>query len=130
MKNSSAAAPRPRIDRPTAWACTLTNAVTLPGLGTIAGGSKLGYVQAALALVGFVLSALGLVAHVRVWIDRGELPQEFTGGLVLALAGLALFATAWLWALGSSIRLHRQAARPPVLTESHDTAAPPTRSPS
>jgi len=113
MKISSDPAAPPPIDRPTAWACAITNAATVPGLGTIAGGRKIGYVQAACALLGFGLSLGGLVAHLRVWYNTGDLPEGFTHGLLVALFGLILFALAWLWALTSSIQLHRHATRSP-----------------
>lgn len=119
MKASSANAEPKPVDKPTAWACALANAATLPGLGTIAGGRKIGYVQAALALVGFALTLLGLVGHMREWMARGEMPEEFTFGLRLGLLGMAVFGTAWLWALRSSLELHRGAARPPVLPPVH-----------
>lgn len=127
MKTSSARAGQEPIDRPTAWACTITNAATLPGLGTIAGGCKVGYVQAACALIGFALSLGGLVAHLRVWYDTGEMPEGLTRGLVVSVLGMGLFASAWLWALASSIRMHRRAARPPPAPKSND--APPSRIP-
>jgi hypothetical protein len=82
-------------------------------LGTIAGGRKIGYVQAACALVGFGLSLGGLVAHLRIWYQTGEMPRTFTVGLLVAAAGMLLFAMAWLWALASSVRLHREATKVP-----------------
>ena len=128
MKTSSAHAGQGPIDKPTAWACTITNAATLPGLGTIAGGCKVGYVQAACALVGFALSLGGLVAHLRVWFDTGEMPEGLTRGLVVAVFGMGLFACAWLWAMASSIQMHRRAARPPSAPGPNDapsSATPP-----
>jgi hypothetical protein len=122
MKISSAHAGPTVIDKPTAWACALTNAVTLPGLGTIAGGRKIGYVQAACALLGFALSLGGLLAHLRLWYDTGEIPEGFTRGLLVAVAGMLLFGFAWLWALASSIRLHRQATEPPPAPKANGAA--------
>lgn len=129
MKRSSASGGPPTIDKPTAWACTLTNAATLPGLGTIAGGRKVGYVQAGCALVGFGLSFGGLLAHLRLWFQTGEMPDGFTVGLLVAVLGMMLYAAAWLWALSSSIRLHRQASRPATPGSPHDgsSAPPPPR---
>lgn len=118
MSESSAPNPNPAptvIDTPTAWACTTANALALPGLGTIAAGRRIGYAQAALALVGLILSVVGLVAHLERWYRDGELPQEVTPALWLALAGVGAFALAWFWALTSSIRLHRKAPRAPPL---------------
>jgi len=125
MKTSSARAGQEPIDKPTAWACTITNAAALPGLGTLAGGCKVGYVQAACALSGFALSLGGLVAHLRVWFDTGEMPEGFTRGLMVAVLGLGLFASAWLWALASSIRMHRRAARPSPAPKSNDAPHSP-----
>jgi hypothetical protein len=108
MKTSSAPGAQPPIDKPTAWACTLTNAFTLPGLGTVAGGRKIGYAQAACALLGLALSLLGLIGMVRSWMRTGVL----SGPAVLtAMAGVGVFGGAWLWALGSSLSLLRQARR-------------------
>lgn len=112
MKTSLAHEAKSPIDKPTAWACTVTNAVTLPGLGSLAAGRKVGYAQAACALIGFLLSFGGLLGHLRVWYATGEMPEGFTAGLVVAVLGMTLFGLAWLWALTSSIRLHRQATRP------------------
>jgi hypothetical protein len=127
MKTSSVKAGPTPIDKPTAWACTVTNAATLPGLGTIAGGRKVGYVQAVFALLGFALSLVGLLEHLRVWYSTGEMPEGFTRGLFVALVGLMLFGLAWLWALASSIQLHREATRPPPTLEPHE--APPSARP-
>lgn len=128
MKTSSAHAGPTPIDKPTAWACAVTNAATVPGLGTIAGGRKVGYVQAAFALLGFALSLVGLLGHLRVWYDTGEMPEGFTRGLVVAVVGLMLFGLAWLWALASSIQLHREATRPPP-TPKPDEPTPSVRPP-
>jgi len=111
MKTSSAPAAQPPIDRPTAWACTLANAFTLPGLGTVAGGRKIGYVQAAGALLGFALSLLGLIGIVRLWMKLGHLPEGFGPELLTAMAGMGVFGGAWLWALGSSLSLLDEARR-------------------
>jgi len=88
----------------------MTNAV-LPGLGTVAGGRKVGYVQAACAWLGEGLSLLGLILIVRLWLKMGHLPVGFGPELLTAMAGVGLFAGAWLWALSSSLGLLRQARR-------------------
>lgn len=96
-------------DRATAWACLLTNALTLPGLGSITGGRRVGYAQSALALVGFALSLYWLVRTVMAWMAEGQLPAEINSTLLIGLAGIAVYATAWLWALGTSLDLLRAA---------------------
>jgi hypothetical protein len=80
-------------------------------LGTVAGGRKIGYAQAACALLGLALSLLGLIAVARLRIKPGHLPEGFGSALLTALAGLGVFGGAWLWALGSSLSLLRQARR-------------------
>ena len=114
--NTSSEPDRPKsVDKPTAWACTLANLVTVPGLGSLAAGRKIGYVQAVLSLLGFALSFLGLIGFLRDWRVRGDYPEGFTPSLWLALAGMALFLTGWLWALQTSIGLHGEAKLPPRL---------------
>jgi hypothetical protein len=100
------------IDKPTAWACAAANAAALPGLGTVAAGRRVGYLQAALALLGFALTLLGLVGIIRDWSRDGALPDRITSSLWVGLAGIAVYAAAWLWALSSSLRIHRQAPSP------------------
>ena len=103
-------APKP-VDKPTAWACTLANIVTVPGLGSIAAGRRIGYAQASVSLLGFGLSFLGLIGFVRDWRARGEYPEGFTPSLWVAMVGIALFFTGWLWALQTSVQLHGGARR-------------------
>lgn len=109
MTNSSASGGRPPLDRPTAWAYTLTNLLTLPGLGSLAGGRKVGYAQAALALAGFALTLWWLAKTVLEWFARGELPAELNLTLLWGLIGAALYGLAWLWSLGTSVQFHREA---------------------
>lgn len=97
------------VDRATAWACLLTNALTLPGLGSITGGRSVGYLQAGLALIGFGLSLYWLVKTLLVWLAQGELPAEINQTLLIGLAGIVIYAGAWLWALATSLGLLRQA---------------------
>jgi len=79
-------------DRATAWACLLTNALTLPGLGSIAGGRSVGYPQGGLALLGFALSLYWLVKTLLVWMAAGELPVEINRTLLIGLGGIAIYA--------------------------------------
>jgi hypothetical protein len=96
-------------DRATAWACLLTNALTLPGLGSIAGGRSAGYAQGGLALVGFGLSLYWLVKTLLAWMAEGQLPVEINRTLLIGLGGIAIYAGAWLWALATSLALLREA---------------------
>lgn len=96
-------------DRATAWACLLTNALTLPGLGSITGGRSVGYAQGALAALGFALSVYWLVRTLMVWMAEGQLPVEINRTLLIGLAGIGLYAAAWFWALSTSLGLLRAA---------------------
>jgi len=109
MKTSSDPAEAKRIDKPTAWACLAANLFTVPGVGTVAAGRKIGYLQAALGLVGFGLSVLGFVGILRDWGETGGQPEGMTPSLWVGVAGICLWGASWLWALASSLRLHRQA---------------------
>lgn len=114
MKTFSVRAPDKPLDKPTAWACTVTNLLVLPGLGSLAAGRKIGYTQAALALTGFAGTIVWVIAFVAEWLRRGEMPAEI--GLLFwsGLGAIALFGGAWLWALKTSVDLHREATVPPV----------------
>ncbi len=111
MKSCSAPRGAKPIDKPTAWACTITNAVTLPGLGTVAGGHKIGYAQAALAVVGFGMSLWWMGGVVRDWMASGEFPEGLGHWLLVGLGGVGVYGVAWLWALGSSLGLLAEAKR-------------------
>ena len=97
------------LDRGTAWACLLTNALTLPGLGSLTGGRSVGYAQGTLALIGFGLSSYWLIKTLLVWMAEGQLPVEINRTLLIGLTGIAVYAGAWLWALGTSLGLLREA---------------------
>ncbi|MGC8991206.1 MAG: hypothetical protein ACP5MD_13915 [Verrucomicrobiia bacterium] len=102
---SSEEQPDKSVDKPTAWACTLANLLAAPGLGSIAAGRKIGYVQMTLAVIGLILSVVGVVSVWREWSSGGfeeGLPRSFW----IAVLGVALFMVAWFWALLTSLRLH------------------------
>ncbi len=121
MKTSWTLGRRRPLDRAAAWGCLTANLV-VPGTGTLAGGRRSGYAQGVLALAG---TGLTLVFGVRflAWYaaNYARLQQEdldpfaVLGEIWLAvrwaLLGMALFALAWLWALGSSLLLLREARR-------------------
>lgn len=106
MKTSS---PPAAPDRPSARACTLTNLLVLPGLGSLAAGRKVGWAQAALALAGVGLFLYGVARLLRDWLAAGAEPVfEFTLALGCLLGGLAVSVVAWLWALVTSLQIHRE----------------------
>jgi hypothetical protein len=113
--------PRGPLDRATAWGC-LTSNLAIPGTGTLVAGRRSGYVQGLLALAGtgltlvFGLRFIGwYVANYARLQQEGMDPFAVVGEIWMAvrwaLLGLALFAVAWLWALGSSLLIMREARR-------------------
>jgi hypothetical protein len=86
----------------------LTNVLVLPGLGSILGGNRVGWVQAPLAIAGFVLTSVWAVSFAVGWVRAGTFPSEGGPHLRLGLVGVALFVVAWFWALGTSLRILRQ----------------------
>jgi hypothetical protein len=123
MKISFALGPRRPLSRETAWGC-LTSNVALPGVGSLVAGRLSGYPQAALALGGMALTLVfGLRFFVWFAANYPRLYGPDTNGLdalleVLhavrwACLGIALFALGWLWALATSLRLLRDAKKPP-----------------
>lgn len=102
---------RRRNDRATAWGCVVTNLLTLPGLGSLAAGRKVGYFQIALAGVGFAGTVLSLGLVFWDWVRTGHRPQEVTPSLKGGLVAIGLFAVAWLWALATSVTILREARK-------------------
>jgi hypothetical protein len=112
-KLSLALAPRRRLSRQVAWGCFTTN-LTLPGFGSLLAGRAVGYAQIAIALTGFAVTTIFGVRFI-IWYfanyTRIAQAQDDLGGNLYsvwlevrwALLGMALFAVAWLWALGTSL---------------------------
>ena len=86
------------------------NLLVLPGAGSLMMGRKVGWAQAALALVGFGLTVVWLVTLLTGWIRTQSLDLADVD-LRLGLAGIAVFGGAWLWSLASSLDAVRRARR-------------------
>lgn len=113
------------LDRTSAWICCSTNFV-YPGSGSLLAGRKIGYAQALLSGIGFLMTlwfgGKFLVWGVRHWaelIAPGDDPVGFLLDLWFAsrwaLLGMVCFGVSWLWALITSLSVLRQArsqARP------------------
>jgi hypothetical protein len=131
MKVSLALGPRKPLSRQTAWGCFTTN-LAMPGFGSLLAGRKSGYPQAALMIVGLIVSVTG-AGRLFVWYAANASKlQDPQGDPVSTLVqmwsvmrwpvlGLAIFGLGWLWALMTSLAILREAKTneagnvPPVL---------------
>jgi hypothetical protein len=101
----------PSKARQTALSWLLTNLLVLPGMGSIMGGRKIGYLQAAMAISGMVLSLVFAVSIVREWWVLRELPELDRRWLVQGVGGILLFGCGWLWGLMTGLNLVRRAEK-------------------
>ena len=106
------------MDEARAWACLMTNLLVLPGLGSLLAGRRAGWPQAAVALVGFVLSTIWLAWFVVAWWRTGSFPLDGGPYLPMGLLGVFLFAVSWVWGLVTGLA---------VVGESRAPAGPPQR---
>jgi hypothetical protein len=123
MKLSLACGPRRPLDRTDAWGCVTTNQFVLPGLGSLVAGRRTGYLQAALAVIGFVCSAMFAVWLIRTWLGLHPMPEDWETWkalfaqwkphLILGAVGFGGFGIAWLWALASSLAILRESRSAP-----------------
>jgi hypothetical protein len=120
MRISLALGPRRALSRQTAWGC-LTSNLALPGSGSLVAGHPVGYAQLALALGGFVVSAIFGVRFI-VWQlanwSRFHSPEADPAADLLeiwlhlrwALLGMAIVFVSFLWALTTSLAILRSAS--------------------
>ena len=114
MKFSLTPGPRRPLDRQTAWGCLTANLFGLPGLGSLAAGRRTGYAMMILSLTGLAMTSVFGIRFI-VWYTSHSAEVLNDGGmsgygelwdhLRLALAGVAVFLTGWLWALASSLSI-------------------------
>ena len=126
MKISLALSPRRPLDRQKAWGC-LTSNLAAPGVGSLIAGRAIGYVQLAIGLVGFVLSAIFAFRFI-VWYFTNKTQLEGMDDISAefhevwlnvrwALLGVALVGFAELWALATSLAIVNEARKlPPPAT--------------
>lgn len=111
----------PKLAR--AWACLGANALVLPGLGSIIGGSWIsGILQLLASLAGFILTLSWAAAWLGALLAQGEPPADLGPNLRRGALGLLLFAFSWSWALASGIWLVRQARRSPGCRHASEAA--------
>jgi len=104
------------------WTYVLLNLAAFPGLGTILAGRRIGYLQAALMVVGFILSMgflvfyLTCVAHYVAganWTEN-EFKARYQPHLWALYWGLGACVVAWAWALASSWQIWQDRDRSPA----------------
>jgi hypothetical protein len=119
MKISLALGPRQALSRQTAWGCLTTN-LAMPGFGSLVAGHRSGYFQAALAILGLILTTVfgirSMVWAVANWssiqandVDPFDTLLRMWLVMRWAFAGIAVFAIGWIWALGTSLLILRAA---------------------
>lgn len=92
------------------------NLAAFPGLGTIMAGRRIGYLQAAIMVGGFVLTMGFLLLYMTcIWRfamsgnwGENDLKACYQPYRWMLFSGLALTATAWLWAAYSSRQILRE----------------------
>lgn len=121
------------LDRGKALSALLVNQLATPGLGSIVAGRRVsGWAQLILAAAGALLflawwfRVLSFYYELMIWDEAVQEPNLHHG---MGKLGAALFGVAWLWALGTSLSLIREARantrkallqadqQPPVISE-------------
>ena len=98
-----------------AWTCVLINLAAFPGLGTILARRRGGYGQAAIMVIGFVLTMAFLTVYLMAAVELLRNPSltedafaaRYRPRLWALYDGLGLCAVAWLWSLFSSLQILR-----------------------
>jgi hypothetical protein len=100
------------------------NQLAFPGAGTVMAGRNIGYVQAIVMIIGFVLTMLYLFVVIggllSLLTDSRMSEAQFQATrhryALEGEIGLALCLFAWCWSLASSIAMLRQSQKePPIL---------------
>lgn len=121
MKISMALGKREGLSRQTAHGCVATN-LALPGFGSLMAGRPVGYIQAALSTVSFVLT-VGFGVKFIIWYlgnwstlqgpeaDPFDTLLRMGHEIKWALLGIGLFGVAWLWGLSTNSAILRDVPR-------------------
>ena len=126
MKLSLKLCPRRALTRSEAWGCLTAN-LALPGAGSLAAGRAVGYGQMALAFLGEIITVVTTILMFKWALSRGggsqtnmDDPLQIQYQLDLwrhmcwPLAGIAMVAVAFLWALTTSRALLASATKDAV----------------
>jgi hypothetical protein len=106
------------LSRQTAWGCFTSN-LSVPGLGSLVAGRRVGYIQLTFALVGMAFTAFFGVQFIYWYLSHSKgiegqddpiaTLQMLWQHVRFALFGIAVFLMGWLWALFTSIGILSQA---------------------
>ncbi len=111
------------LNREQARTCLVANAC-FPGSGSLLAGRRVGYAQMALMTLGFALSMAWFGLMLKIWIrtksfpypadwfDNG-FPPEFWRAMFVGLAGIGLFAFAWIWSMLTGLFIMSEAKPSP-----------------
>jgi hypothetical protein len=115
---------RPKaLSRSKAWAYAALNQLAFPGAGTVMAGRRVGYIQATIMVVGFVLTMTYLLAVIgsvvnfaaNGTVSEEEYHKQYQVYTWAGKYGLALSVAAWCWSLVSSIAIIRNVRKEPPL---------------
>ena len=110
MKPSFPKPERKPVDAVTARNAALVNQLATPGLGSLMAGRWIaGSGQLALAVAGCVMAATWFVEVMVQLYESLSADAQMESNYRFLKVGVILFATAWLWALATSVNLLRQA---------------------
>ena len=106
------------------WVCAGINQFAWPGVGSILGGRLIGFVQAGLMLLGFLLFVGFFLFYMKTMWDTFGDPNgneeqwhaAYRPYMWTWIVGLALCAISWGWSLLTSITMIRSAQQPPTLS--------------
>jgi hypothetical protein len=88
----------------------MANLLALPGSGTVMAGRRVtGTLQVLAALAGFALTMWWARSFASAWLATGHFPSDGGPHLRVGLAGGAVFAVAWFWALATGLAILRAA---------------------
>ena len=119
---SSVDPPRQPLDRNAAQVYLWLNLLALRGLGSFLAGRRLaGVAQATLSLSGLGLTSWWFFSFIAACLRMQSFAADGGQHLGLGLLGVALFVVAWLWALGTSFRMLRDAQVQPPRTDAKQT---------
>lgn len=86
--------------------------VTLPGVGSLMAGRRVGWLQTLLAATGFMLTIWWATTFIVAWVVTRELPTDGGSHLLAGVLGVFLFVVAWLWAFATGLAILRAANEP------------------